>query len=81
MSLVGPRPLVPYEVELMEDGSQRRLAVKPGVTGLAQIAGRDEINMAARTRHDLEYLQTRSLELDLRILARTVITVFKNPGK
>ena len=64
MSLVGPRPLVPYEVELMEDGSQRRLAVKPGVTGLAQIAGRDEINMAARTRHDLEYLQTRSLELD-----------------
>ncbi len=80
MSLVGPRPLVPAEVALMGPDSTRRSEVRPGVTGWAQIQGRDEIDMAERTRYDLEYLEIRSFWLDLRILARTALAVFRQPG-
>lgn len=80
MSLVGPRPLVPAEVEMLSEEARRRAEVRPGVTGWAQIQGRDEIDMAERTRYDLEYLELRSFWLDLRILGRTVLAVFKQPG-
>jgi lipopolysaccharide/colanic/teichoic acid biosynthesis glycosyltransferase len=80
MSLVGPRPLVRAEAELIGFGHPR-FTVKPGVTGLAQVRGRDNISIEARTEHDEEYVRTRSLRLDLRILTATVVAVFRDPGE
>ena len=79
MSLVGPRPLVPAEAEALGDPI-RRLA-RPGITGLAQVRGRDAISPEQRNDSDAEYVRTRSFLLDLRILAATVPTLFRNPGE
>ncbi|MGI9646882.1 MAG: sugar transferase, partial [Acidimicrobiia bacterium] len=72
LSLVGPRPLVPEEVALLGPAGDLRTRVKPGITGLAQVRGRDEISLADRMAHDLEYVGKRSFGLDLAILLRTV---------
>lgn len=80
MSLVGPRPLVRSEAELIGLDNPRFTA-KPGVTGLAQVRGRDNISMEARTVHDEEYVQSRSLRLDVRILVATVMAIFRDPGE
>ncbi len=79
MSLVGPRPLVPEEAALV-GLDNRRFSVKPGVTGLAQITGRDTIDLDERTRLDLAYVERRSGRLDAAILGRTVLAVFRQPG-
>ena len=75
MSLVGPRPAVAYEVEEYERWLMRRLAVTPGMTGLAQVNGRSGLAFGQIVRHDLEYVEKRGLFLDLAILAKTVPTV------
>ena len=79
MSLVGPRPLVPAEAELI-GLDHPRFAVKPGVTGLAQVSGRDEISLDERSELDAEYAASRSLQRDLAILRRTVVTVLRRRG-
>jgi len=79
MSLVGPRPLVEAEAELIGLDNPR-FGVKPGITGLAQIGGRDTISLEARTSHDEEYVASRSISNDLAILGRTVLAVFRDPG-
>lgn len=79
MSLVGPRPLVPAEARLVGLGNAR-FQVKPGITGLAQVYGRDTITLDERTRLDEEYVRTRSTRLDTRIMLRTVRAVFAEPG-
>lgn len=79
MSLVGPRPLVPDEAAIIGLDHDRFL-VKPGVTGLAQVEGRDTLSMAQRTALDERYVRERSLALDLRILLRTVVAVVSTPG-
>lgn len=76
MSLVGPRPLVKAEAELI-GLENSRFIVKPGVTGLAQVNGRDLISMSDRTRLDEEYVRSRSTRSDLTILLKTVETVFE----
>jgi lipopolysaccharide/colanic/teichoic acid biosynthesis glycosyltransferase len=77
MSLVGPRPIVREEAELI--GLENpRFSVKPGVTGLAQVHGRDEISLADRTAWDDEYVQIRSSRVDVKILLATVGTVFSS---
>lgn len=79
LSLVGPRPLVPAEAELVGlDGP--RFRVKPGITGLAQVEGRDSISIQERTRFDEEYVDKRSAGLDTRILLKTVRTVLVDRG-
>jgi lipopolysaccharide/colanic/teichoic acid biosynthesis glycosyltransferase len=79
MSLVGPRPLVPAEADLV--GRENvRFTVKPGVTGLAQVSGRDEISIEDRTRLDVEYVATQSTAVDAKILGRTLMTVLR-PGR
>jgi lipopolysaccharide/colanic/teichoic acid biosynthesis glycosyltransferase len=79
MSLVGPRPLVPVEAEII--GLENpRFTVKPGVTGLAQVRGRDSIPMDDRTRLDVEYVENRSTKLDVKILFETFTAVFHDPG-
>lgn len=71
MSLVGPRPDMVDQSSYYGADEWRRLKVKPGITGLAQINGRNVISWAARTRLDLQYVDHQSLRLDLKILWRT----------
>ena len=79
MTLVGPRPLVEAEAELVGLDSPR-FTVKPGITGLAQVRGRDTITMAERTTYDEEYVRERNLRLDLRILLATFTTIVTESG-
>ena len=72
MSLVGPRPVLVDQAGFYNDGDWRRSAVKPGITGLAQINGRNSIPWSERTQIDLEYVANQSLLLDLRILWQTI---------
>lgn len=80
MSLVGPRPTLPYQVRKYNETQKRRLLVKPGMTGWAQIHGRNEIPWAERIRLDLWYVEHRSFWLDLYILFRTPSVVLRGEG-
>jgi lipopolysaccharide/colanic/teichoic acid biosynthesis glycosyltransferase len=72
MSLVGPRPALVYEVEEYSERERLRLLVKPGITGLWQIKGRDVVDFDTMIEQDLEYIGRQALVLDLAILAATV---------
>ncbi|WP_051204232.1 exopolysaccharide biosynthesis polyprenyl glycosylphosphotransferase [Nocardioides sp. CF8] len=80
MSLVGPRPALPSEVELYDLDPRRRLAVKPGLTGLWQVSGRSDLSWAESVRLDVKYVDNWSLALDLSILLRTVRAVLDHRG-
>jgi len=80
MSLVGPRPNVPWEVEEYRGWHKERLEVLPGITGLAQINGRSSNTFDKIVRYDIVYIENRSLEMDLQILWRTVISVVAGKG-
>jgi lipopolysaccharide/colanic/teichoic acid biosynthesis glycosyltransferase len=80
MSLVGPRPTLPYQVERYDDRQRRRLAIKPGLTGLAQVRGRRRLTWAQRIEYDLEYVEAQSPFLDLKILFLTLITLLRPGG-
>ncbi len=71
MSIVGPRPEEPEIVEHYTNEQRRRLSVKPGITGLAQISGRGELSVGEMIEKDLEYIDNYSLWLDIKILAKT----------
>jgi len=77
MSLVGPRPALPYEVELWSARQRRRLAVRPGITGLWQVAARGSADFQTMVELDLTYIARRSPWLDLCILARTPAAVLR----
>lgn len=72
MSVVGPRPPIPYEVEAYELWHRKRLDMKPGVTGLWQVSGRNRLPFEEMVRLDLFYIENWSLRLDLRIILRTL---------
>lgn len=72
MSIIGPRPTLRYQVEQYAEEERRRLLVKPGVTGLAQVHGRNAISWAERIKWDLYYIDHYSLWLDLVIIVQTV---------
>ena len=76
MSLIGPRPTLRYQVERYDERQRRRLEVKPGLTGWAQIHGRAELPWAERIELDLWYVENRSPAVDLRILLRTPLALF-----
>ena len=80
MSLVGPRPALPVEVERYDDWVRNRLKVKPGMTGLWQVSGRTETSFADYVRYDLFYIQNWSLSLDAWILWRTFRAVVTGEG-
>jgi exopolysaccharide biosynthesis polyprenyl glycosylphosphotransferase len=80
MSLVGPRPALPTEVERYDDDPRRRLAVKPGLTGLWQVSGRSDLSWNESVRLDLQYVDNWSLGLDLSILRRTLGAVLGHRG-
>jgi lipopolysaccharide/colanic/teichoic acid biosynthesis glycosyltransferase len=76
MSLVGPRPTLAYQVEQYSTRQRRRLEVKPGITGWAQVNGRARLRWADRIELDVWYVENRSVWLDLKILARTPVALF-----
>ncbi len=80
MTLIGPRPTLPAQVEHYDERQRRRLAVKPGITGWAQVNGRASLPWSERIELDLYYIEHRSLALDLRILVRTVAMVLGGHG-
>ena len=75
MSLVGPRPPIPYEVDAYEPWVRQRLEAVPGLTGLWQVSGRSRLSVEEMFRLDIEYVRRQSLSLDLRILLLTIPTV------
>lgn len=80
MSLVGPRPALPYEVDTYGERERKRLAVKPGITGLWQVSGRATLNFQQMVAFDLAYIEGWSLGLDLEILRRTPGAVMSGRG-
>jgi exopolysaccharide biosynthesis polyprenyl glycosylphosphotransferase len=81
MSLVGPRPPVPYEFEAYDHWQFDRLQVKPGMTGLWQVSGRSRLSFRQMCELDVEYVRRWSLWLDLQILVRTIPVVLFNSGR
>lgn len=80
MSLVGPRPPLPEEVEQYEHWQYRRLSVKPGITCIWQVSGRNNIDFDKWIKLDLEYIDNWSLWNDMKIIAKTFPAVFKGDG-
>ncbi len=80
MSIVGPRPTLPAQVQQYDERQRGRLAVKPGMTGWAQVNGRAALPWPERIELDLYYVKHRTLMLDLKILARTVRMVLGGQG-
>jgi lipopolysaccharide/colanic/teichoic acid biosynthesis glycosyltransferase len=80
MSLVGPRPALWYEVEWYPPEWLQRFSVRPGITGLWQVSGRNQLNFDGMVQLDLDYARRRSLWLNLRILARTPLVVAHGKG-
>jgi lipopolysaccharide/colanic/teichoic acid biosynthesis glycosyltransferase len=80
MSLIGPRPTLPAQVEQYTERQRGRLSVKPGITGWAQVNGRASLPWPERIELDLYYIEHRSLSLDLQILRRSVTLVLGGSG-
>jgi lipopolysaccharide/colanic/teichoic acid biosynthesis glycosyltransferase len=80
MSVVGPRPPIPYEWELYDVNARRRLAVKPGITGLYQVTARSRVPFSRALAIDLDYVRRRSLWLDLHIMLRTFGVMLSGRG-
>ena len=80
MSLVGPRPEMPFLVEKYDEWERRRLAVLPGITGLWQILGRKELPMTENLQYDFYYIRNRSLLFDFSIMLRTIGVVLTRKG-
>lgn len=80
MHLVGPRPVVVQEIPRYGEHKRHYFAVKPGMTGLWQVSGRNNLSYAQRVALDVHYVETRSLWTDLRILARTVCVLVTRDG-
>jgi lipopolysaccharide/colanic/teichoic acid biosynthesis glycosyltransferase len=80
MSLVGPRPLLVRYLDRYSPDQHRRHQVRPGITGLAQVSGRNAISWDDKFSKDVEYVENRSLGLDARIVAVTVVSVLQRQG-
>lgn len=80
MSLTGPRPVIAYEAEAYPDWYRERFAVKPGMTGLWQVSGRNERTYDEMVRLDIDYVRRQSVLLDLTILVRTLWVVLRRKG-
>ena len=80
MSWVGPRPDIPFSVNMYKDWHRQRLEVIPGMTGLWQVCGRKHVSFEDMIRLDIDYINKRSLFLDFKIVFLTVGTVLKSDG-
>lgn len=80
MSLIGPRPLLPEYLHLYNEIQNRRHEVKPGITGWAQVSGRNAISWKQKFEYDVWYVENLTFLLDIRILFLTIVKVFKSEG-
>ena len=80
MSWVGPRPDIPYSVNMYKEWHRERLDVIPGMTGLWQVCGRKNVSFEEMVRLDIEYIKTRSVWLDIKIILSTVSIVLRGDG-
>ena len=80
MSLVGPRPTLSYQVERYNEKQRRRLSVRPGITGWAQVNGRSALNWPERIELDIWYVDNWSFWLDIKILIKTIYVVLGKDG-
>jgi lipopolysaccharide/colanic/teichoic acid biosynthesis glycosyltransferase len=80
MSVVGPRPPIPTEVEMYSDKDRRRLAIQPGITCLWQVNGRCNLSFEEWVELDIKYIETMSFGHDLKIILKTVPAVFTGAG-
>jgi exopolysaccharide biosynthesis polyprenyl glycosylphosphotransferase len=80
MSVVGPRPPIPYEVEAYELRHRKRLDMKPGLTGLWQVSGRNRLPFEEMVKLDLFYIENWSLLSDVKIILRTALVIFRGDG-
>lgn len=80
MSLVGPRPPLPYEVAVYQEHHKRRLNVKPGITGVWQVKGRNLVSFEEMVSMDLQYIETMNFWLDLSIMLRTPLEMIRGKG-
>ena len=80
MSLVGPRPCLPYEFELYKDWHKKRLSVRPGITGLWQVAGRSAVAFEDMVLLDLYYVYNRNIALDMNVIYETIFAVLSKRG-
>ena len=80
LSLVGPRPPIPSEVEKYDEWEMKRMNVKQGITGLWQISGRSDLSFEEMARLDLYYIQNWSIEMDIKIIIKTIPTVLFGKG-
>lgn len=80
MSLIGPRPLLVEYLELYNEEQKHRHDVRPGLTGLAQVNGRNAIDWDKKFEYDIEYVKSVSFKNDLKIILQTIVKVFKREG-
>lgn len=80
MSLIGPRPPIPYEVAMYRERHRRRLEAQPGITGLWQVSGRNRLSFEDMVSLDIHYIENWSLSLDIRIAAKTIWAVLFSRG-
>lgn len=80
MSFVGPRPTLPEQINRYTDEQKHRHDMRPGITGLAQVNGRNDLTWTEKIEYDLDYINNFSLWLDIKILFKTVAVVFKKDG-
>ena len=77
MSFIGPRPWIPEYYEWFTEEQNKRASVLPGISGLAQVKGRNGIDIFKKIEYDLEYVENMSFKMDLKCVWLTIITVFK----
>lgn len=80
MSIIGPRPMLDYQAERCTEEENGRFAMRPGMTGWAQVKGRNNIFWEERIKYDLEYIRNYSIWFDIKIFFLSFITVFKREG-
>ena len=80
MSIVGPRPSLPYQADNYTERQHGRFQMRPGITGWAQVNGRNDLTWTEKIEYDLEYIENYSLWFDIKILFRTIAVVFKQEG-
>lgn len=78
MSFIGPRPWLPILNQYYTEYQKKRFDVKPGITGLAQVSGRKDLNIIDRINYDIEYVNNISFLLDMKIFLKTIIVIFKS---
>ncbi|MDO4836540.1 MAG: sugar transferase [Clostridia bacterium] len=80
MSIVGPRPMLPAQVAKISQEEKRRHCMRPGVTGLAQVNGRNNLDWSEKLKFDLQYVREFSLWLDIQIMVKTIKVVLSHEG-